>query len=129
LDFFQNQIANQIGVFDTLCITEIIASPIISISGFLWSNKGVYIEYTNKYVNEISYNMINKNDLMSKNVYYKYFLDENFIRVRHEIKYSSIICDGEIVILIKCIKEDLTYKFDIVIFDSFVLYENYSPEW
>lgn len=124
LGFLRNQVSMQIGSFDTLYMTEIISLPVVSIKGFLWSDNEVFIEYSFRNVNEIAYDMINRKGLILRNGYYEYLMDEKFLRVRNEIKNSSTICDGEIVVLIKCIKENSNYIFDSVIFESYVLYGN-----
>ena len=105
---------------DSLFICEYISLPDAGMHGVIYDNKLSFYEYhiTDNYKDFIL-SSTTKNSLIEKYKYSFYLNDSEFKLLKNDLLFSSPICDGNIIVLIKCIKNGASYKFQSIIFESF----------
>lgn len=106
---------------DSLFMCEYINLPNTGeIRGVIYDNRLSFYEYkfSDKY-RDFSMSAIEKDCLIDKYKYTVYLHDFEFKQLKNDLIFSSPICDGIIIVLIKCIKNGASYKFQSIIFQSF----------
>ncbi len=118
--YFKTNFKNQ----DTIYIMELLDPiTVFFVDGYVWAaNDSIVIEFKRKnkpYLTKYG-DMTSFLQNYKQKVFYL-TLNDNFQKLREDIKHATRICDGYSVVAIRIIRDKKSYKFDIFAYDDFVV--------